>query len=116
MQIMIKRAYEAPTSTDGYRALVDRLWPRGVTKDALALDEWCKDIAPSTELRKWFAHDPVKFTEFTVRYQSELSHTRVPNELLQRMKGNTLTLIYAAKDPTINHAVVLRDYLVKLLD
>lgn len=102
--------------TDGYRVLVDRLWPRGVKKETLALDEWCKDIAPSTELRTWFAHDPAKFDEFRVRYQSALEASEAPQQLLARAKeSNTLTLIYAARDPEINHAVILREYLDRLL-
>lgn len=116
MQIVIKRAYDVPDAGDGYRVLVDRLWPRGAHKEALALDEWCKDIAPSTELRIWFAHDPAKFAEFTARYTSELEHSDTPRALLARAKGHKLTLVYAAKDPAINHAAVLRDYLTKVLD
>lgn len=112
MDIVIKRAYDTPSDSDGYRALVDRLWPRGVKKEALAVDEWCKDIAPSTELRKWFNHDPAKFEEFTVKYQNELEASAAAQELLSRAKGHTtLTLVYAAKDPAVNQAVVLRDYL-----
>ncbi len=117
MKIIIKRAYEAPAADDGYRVLVDRLWPRGVKKEVLALDEWDKDIAPSTELRKWFGHDPAKFAEFTARYQDELVHSDAPLQLLSRTKGSArLTLIYAAHNPAVNHAVVLRDYLAKMLD
>lgn len=115
MKIVIKRVYDEPSEADGYRALVDRLWPRGVKKETLALDEWCKDIAPSTELRKWFAHDPAKFEEFAARYISELEASEVPKALLARAKGSaTLTLVYAAKDPKVNHATVLQDYLANL--
>lgn len=115
MHINLQRAYDAPTPTDGYRVLVDRLWPRGVKKELLALDEWCKDVAPSTELREWFEHDAAKLAEFTARYQVELQGSAVPRQLLQRAaaKGK-LTLIYAAKDPAVNHAVVLCDYLQHL--
>lgn len=113
MKIAIKRAYDEPSDGDGYRVLVDRLWPRGIKKEVLAVDEWCKDIAPSTELRKWFAHDPAKFEEFTARYQGELGASTVPQQLLERAKGkDTLTLVYAAKDASVNHAVVLREYLL----
>jgi len=117
MRIQIKRAYDAPATSDGYRVLVDRLWPRGVKKEVLAVDEWCKDVAPSADLRVWFAHDPAKFDEFSARYVDELSNGDAASQLLKRVEGNpTLTLIYAAKDPRINHAVVLRDYLAKMLD
>lgn len=115
MKIVIKRVYDEPSEADGYRVLVDRLWPRGVKKETLALDEWCKDIAPSTELRKWFAHDPAKFEEFAARYISELEASEVPKALLARAKGSaTLTLVYAAKDPKVSHATVLQDYLANL--
>jgi uncharacterized protein YeaO (DUF488 family) len=110
--IYIKRAYDAVTDEDGYRVLVDRLWPRGVRKETLALDEWCKDVAPSTGLRQWFGHDPARFQEFAAKYREELENRDVPEQLLKRTEKNkALTLIYAAKDPKINHAVVLRDYL-----
>jgi|GEM_PF-97383 len=112
MKIVIKRAYDEADNDDGYRVLVDRLWPRGVKKELLAVDEWCKDVAPSTELRKWFNHDPAKFKEFTVKYQNELEASTAAQELLGRAKGHaTLTLVYSAKDPAVNQAVVLRDYL-----
>ena len=114
MNIVIKRAYDAPSAADGYRVLVDRLWPRGVKKEALQLDEWCKDVAPSTELRQWFAHDPAKFNEFAVRYVHELRQSQAPQELLSRVQGTTLTLVYAAKDQHVNHAQVLREYLATL--
>jgi len=112
MKIEIKRAYDAPAASDGYRVLVDRLWPRGVKKESLALDEWCKDIAPSPELRTWFDHDPAKFEEFSVRYLTELQQSSASQDLLQRAKDHdTLTLVYAAKDPQVNQARVLQDYL-----
>jgi uncharacterized protein YeaO (DUF488 family) len=115
MEIAIKRAYDPPSQNDGYRVLIDRLWPRGLKKEELDLDEWCKDIAPSTELREWFAHDPAKFAEFKVRYQVQLQSSDVPRQLLKRAENKKLTLVYAAKDPTVNHAAVLQDYLKKLL-
>ncbi len=112
MKIRIKRAYDEPTVSDGYRVLVDRLWPRGVKKELLALDEWCKDIAPSPELRTWFDHDPAKFEEFSARYLSELDSSGVPHQLLARAKDHpALTLVYAAKNPKVNHARVLLEYL-----
>lgn len=112
MMIVIKRAYDQPTAGDGYRVLVDRLWPRGVRKESLALDEWCKDIAPSSELRKWFGHDSERLEEFRASYVAELDTSDVPHELLKRAEAHDkLTLIYAAKDPTVNHAVILQEYL-----
>lgn len=114
MDVVTKRAYEQTGSSDGYRVLVDRLWPRGLKKEELDLDEWCKDIAPSTELRKWFAHDPAKFDEFKARYLSELHTSDVPKQLLDRAGGKKLTLVYAAKGPVVNHAVVLQEYLQQI--
>ncbi len=114
MKIVIKRAYDEAAKDDGYRVLVDRLWPRGVKKEVLAIDEWCKDIAPSAELRTWFDHDPAKFKEFSVRYQHELEQSNVSKELLKRAgSSKKLTLVYGAKDPNINQAVVLKSYLEK---
>lgn len=112
MKIVIKRAYEVASESDGYRVLVDRLWPRGVSKEKLALDEWYKEIAPSTELRKWFDHTPECFAEFREKYRDELRASSVPTELLKRAQSHTqLTLVYGAKDPEINHATVLKEYL-----
>ena len=115
MDVLIKRAYDQAEVTDGYRVFVDRLWPRGVKKELLQLDEWDKDIAPSTELRKWFGHDPVKFKEFSARYIVELRQTSAAKKLLKRaVKHNTLTLVYAAKDSKVNHAIVLQKYLQEI--
>ena len=108
----IKRVYDAPTANDGLRVLVDRLWPRGVRKDALPLTEWNRDVAPSTELRKWFDHEPAKWTEFRRRYRAELENHRAAwSPLLRAATADKVTLLYAAKDPLINHAVVLREFL-----
>lgn len=115
MNIAIKRAYDEAAASDGYRALVDRLWPRGVKKENLKVDEWCKEIAPSTELREWFAHDPAKFSEFKKRYIAELGKNNLASELLKRAEDSgTLTLVYSAKDTEHNQAVVLADYLKTL--
>ncbi|MDH5858266.1 DUF488 domain-containing protein [Lampropedia aestuarii] len=116
MDIAIKRAYEAASPADGARVLVDRLWPRGIKKEVLQLDLWCKDIAPSPELRKWFCHQADKFAEFTQHYRQELEHNTAGLAQLQPflLKGR-LSLIYAARDPQINHAVVLQDWLQKKL-
>jgi uncharacterized protein YeaO (DUF488 family) len=110
-QIEIKRIYEAAEKSDGYRVLVDRIWPRGVSKDAAALDEWNKDVAPSTELRKWFDHKVEKFDEFAQRYQAELADNPAVDGLLQTAKKHKLTLLYAAHDPALNQAVVLAKFL-----
>lgn len=92
--------------------LVDRLWPRGVSKERAALDEWLKEVSPSPELRVWFNHDPEKFTEFSKRYKEELRHNPAVDELRKIVGAHkTVTLLYGAKDPRVNHAVVLRDFL-----
>lgn len=112
MNILIKRIYDEPTASDGYRVLVDRLWPRGVSKERAKLDEWLKDIAPSPELRTWFGHKPERFKEFKTRYESELA----ANPALEQLKAiirdhESVTLLYAAHDPAINHVQVLAAYL-----
>jgi uncharacterized protein YeaO (DUF488 family) len=109
--VEIKRIYDQPEAGDGYRVLVDRLWPRGITKERAHLNEWAKDVAPSTELRKWFSHDPARMHEFRNRYVHEL-HAAHPPELAALAKSSEktrVTLLYAAHDPKINHAVVLKD-------
>jgi uncharacterized protein YeaO (DUF488 family) len=107
--VAIKRAYDPPSPTDGTRILVDRLWPRGVAKARAALDGWCKDVAPSTGLRKWFDHRPERFAEFSRRYRAELRHNPAVAQL-RALKGK-VTLVYGARDPAINHAVVLAKFL-----
>ena len=107
-----KRIYDSASTKDGYRVLVDRLWPRGISKEKAALDEWAKDIAPSTELRKWFDHDPAKFTEFIKRYEAELkANPEFNNYKKQWSKQEAVTLLYAAKNTTQNEAVVLEKIL-----
>jgi uncharacterized protein YeaO (DUF488 family) len=110
--IRIKRAYEAPSRDDGLRVLVERLWPRGLTKARAALDLWLKDLAPSPELRKWFGHDPAKWKRFEQRYWKEL-HTRseVVELLRRRMNRGTVTLVYAAHDQEHNGALALKAFL-----
>lgn len=112
MNILIKRAYEPVEAADGLRILVDRLWPRGVSKDSAHIDLWLKDIAPSTELRKWFAHDPLKWLEFKDRYLLELhlNHQAV-EQLTALVQRGKVTLVYGAKDKEYNHAVALKQYL-----
>jgi uncharacterized protein YeaO (DUF488 family) len=108
----IKRIYEQPSEGDGYRVLVDRLWPRGVSKKDARLDEWCKEIAPSTELRKWFDHDPEKFEEFANWYKGELTQKeKLVSHLLDVAATQQVTLLYAAKDEKHNHALVLKQFL-----
>ena len=107
-KVRLKRAYEAPTKDDGLRILVDRLWPRGVSKEDAAIDRWIKDVAPSTELRKWFGHDPERWNEFRKRYVAEIRDQ--PDELaeLRRLaRQGPITLVYAARDEAHNDAVVL---------
>jgi uncharacterized protein YeaO (DUF488 family) len=112
MSIQLKRAYEKPAKSDGTRILVDRLWPRGVKKVDAAIDLWLKEISPSTELRKWFAHDPEKWSRFRRRYQTELKHHPEQLELIKdKAKQGTVTLIYAARDQKHNEAVVLKQFL-----
>jgi len=110
--LRIKRVYEAPASTDGYRVLVDRLWPRGLTRERAELDLWLKDVAPSAELRTWFGHDPARFLAFSERYRTELADNPAVAELREAIQSHpTTTLLFAAHDPEVNHAVVLRDFL-----
>jgi uncharacterized protein YeaO (DUF488 family) len=109
--IVTKRAYDRPSSKDGIRILVDRLWPRGLRKDAAALDLWAKDLAPTTSLRKWFDHRPERFAEFKRRYRGELESNPAVPDVLRRIGKAKVSLLYAAEDPAINHAVVLAEFL-----
>jgi len=111
MHILLKRAYEAPAEADGKRVLVDRLWPRGVSKDEARIDAWLKDVGPSTELRKWFGHEPAKFDEFRSRYRKELEASAAWAELKELARHGKLTLVYSARDEEHNNAVVLRQML-----
>lgn len=110
--IRLKRAYDAPSREDGQRILVDRVWPRGATKEALKLDLWLRDLAPSTELRKWFGHDPDRWETFRERYAKELDAAPEAVESLRaRLREGRVTLIYGAKDERHNNAVALKTYL-----
>lgn len=112
MNLRRKRIYDQPESGDGLRLLVDRLWPRGVTKEAAALDRWMKEIAPSTELRVWFSHDPTRWQEFVAAYRAELDGNPAVAELLALAKdAPAVTLLYSVRDPERNHAMVLAAYL-----
>jgi len=113
MRIAIKRVYEEPVPGDGARILVDRLWPRGVSKERAKLDLWLKDIAPSTELREWFGHDPKKWIGFQKKYKIELANNEEPVAALKKIirQNKTVTLLYAAKDEEHNEAVVINNLL-----
>ena len=110
--IRIKRIYEEPSADDGLRVLVDRLWPRGISKARAQVDRWEKDIAPSTELRHWFGHDPAKWEEFLQRYRAELEDKKeLLSQLREEAEERTVTLLYAAKDEEHNNAVALKRYI-----
>lgn len=111
--VRIKRAYEPPAHDDGARILIDRLWPRGVKKESLALDQWMKELAPSTALRKWFGHDPALWPEFRKRYAAELhTHTDLIDALRTMARAGVVTLVYSAHDEAHNDAVVLQEFLL----
>jgi uncharacterized protein YeaO (DUF488 family) len=110
--ISVKRAYDPPTAGDGLRILIDRLWPRGIAKAKLKLDDWPKDLAPSNALRKWYEHDPAKFAEFRKRYRAELAPQKEGVAALRaRVKGRKVTLLTATKELALSHATVLRQLL-----
>lgn len=112
MELKIKRVYEKPAKGDGKRILVDRLWPRGLTKEKASIDLWLKDIAPTTELRKWFGHDPDKWKEFKKRYHQELKNNKEQVSILyEQLKKRVVTLVYGAKDEQHNEALVLKEWL-----
>lgn len=119
LQINLKRAYDpVDRKNDGYRVLVDRLWPRGIKRADLALDEWCRDIAPSNELRKWFNHEASKVAEFRQRYVVELKKTDEAASLLARIKASgadKVSLLYSAKTAELSQAIVLKKYLETLI-
>jgi uncharacterized protein YeaO (DUF488 family) len=113
-QVQVKRIYEPAARSDGFRVLVDRLWPRGVAKERAALDLWMKEIAPSTELRRWFGHDPKRWRQFKARYRAELQeHEPELAKLRLRARKGTVTLLFGARDAEHNEAVVLKEFLVQ---
>ncbi len=117
MKILVKRIYEPAAKSDGFRVLVDRLWPRGMSKENAKLDLWLPDLGPSTTLRQWFNHDPARWEKFLCRYQAELKDKEeLVAELKGRAKQGTVTLLYSAKDEAHNQAVALRTYLVRRQD
>jgi uncharacterized protein YeaO (DUF488 family) len=115
MAFRLKRVYDNPAKSDGRRVLVDRVWPRGLTKEETKIDDWLKEIAPSTRLRKWFGDDPARWTEFKKRYAAELKGQREQIEqLAQQARKRTVTLLFGAKDIKHNNAVALKEYIEKL--
>ena len=115
MDVRLKRAYAPPAAEDGLRVLVDRIWPRGLRKSDAAINKWMKEVAPTTNLRRWFAHDPDRWNEFRRRYRAELADNAVlVNELRELAHKGTVTLIYAARDELHNQAVVLRDVVLTI--
>ena len=116
MQLKLERIYTKPVDTDGYRLLVDRLWPRGISKVNAQLDDWVKEIGPSTELRKWFNHDPEKYPEFVKKYQAELDANPITPDFIrqvaEQLAKQPVILLFGAKDDTHNQAVVLQEYLL----
>lgn len=114
MKLNVKRVYDRPAKADGLRILVDRLWPRGLSKQSAKIDHWARDVAPSGRLRKWYAHDPAKWDEFRKRYTKELNgNPEAVAELRKLLSKRQVTLLFAAKDTEHNNAVALRDYLAK---
>jgi len=111
VSVFLKRVYDSPAESDGERVLVDRIWPRGLTKVKARVDLWLKDVAPSTELRKWFGHDPEKWTEFKQRYRAELKNNPALSELQELSRQGDITLVYAARDQLHNEAAVLKQIL-----
>jgi len=115
--VQLKRAYERPDKKDGTRILVDRLWPRGVSKEEASLDEWIKEIAPSSDLRTWFGHEPRRWDEFCKRYRAELAeHSEMLKDLRRRAREGPITLVYSARDEVHNDAVVLRNVILGRAD
>jgi len=115
-RIRLKRVYDEPAKEDGVRVLIDRIWPRGVRKDEAALDEWLKEVAPSTELRKWFGHSPERWPEFRKRYEAELKKNQEAfDRLVDLCRKSDVTLLYAARDDAHNNAVVLKELIEREL-
>jgi uncharacterized protein YeaO (DUF488 family) len=114
MTIRTKRIYDEPGPADGFRVLVDRLWPRGVSRERASIDLWLKEVAPSSDLRTWFGHRPERFADFAARYAAELDGNPAVDQLRQLVASNpTVTLLYAAKDEAANQAIVLAEYLAR---
>jgi uncharacterized protein YeaO (DUF488 family) len=119
MSVRVRRIYESPVPGDGYRVLIDRVWPRGIRKEAARLDEWCRELAVSTDLRRWFGHDPTKWAEFQARYRAELQQPErraALHALADRARHETVILLYGARDEQHNNAVVLAAVLNELAE
>ncbi|HJV44359.1 MAG TPA: DUF488 family protein [Bacillota bacterium] len=116
MAVYLKRVYDAVSPTDGKRILVDRLWPRGIAKEEATWVQWAKDASPSPQLRKWFAHQVDRFDLFRIRYEEELANDPVKQQIIKQLREDAsngiLTLVYAAKNETCNHAIILREWLI----
>ena len=113
LDIRLKRAYDPPAKDDGLRVLVERLWPRGLTRERARIDHWCKEVAPSPELRKWYGHDPARWPEFQQRYRAELTANEAEVARLKALcAGRRVTFIFAARDEAMNSALLLRDHLM----
>jgi len=111
-ELRLKRIYEPPSSADGYRVLVERLWPRGVSKESARLDDWLKEIAPSPELRRWYSHEPERWPEFQKRYRAELAGSgELVDQLIAQLQAGDVTLLFAAKDEARNSAVLLKSFI-----
>jgi len=112
VSIKMKRIYDRPSDQDGYRVLVDQLWPRGLKKEDARIDRWVKEIAPTTELRKWYNHDPEKWPEFKRRYFDELDgHVEFINEFIKTIKGRDVTFLFSSKELNLNNALALKEYI-----
>jgi uncharacterized protein YeaO (DUF488 family) len=109
--VRVKRIYDEPADDDGHRVLIDHIWPRGVSRDRARLDEWARELAPSDELRRWFAHDPARFSEFRARYRVELAGSGAVRDLANRAASGRVTIVYAARDREHNNAVVVAELL-----
>ena len=116
IDIRVKRVYEEPEESDGRRVLVDRLWARGLSKEKAKMNVWIKEVAPSTELRRWYGHDPKKWDEFKSRYAAELkSNPDQVAAILEELKAGTVTFLYSSKEEKLNNAVVLKEYIESII-
>jgi uncharacterized protein YeaO (DUF488 family) len=114
MMLRMKRAYDPPSEDDGFRILVDRIWPRGMSRDQIQIDLWLKDVAPSDELRRWFGHDPSRWDEFKERYHQELADKDdLIDQISEKVSSGDVTLVFGSKDEKLNNAVALKEYLLR---
>jgi uncharacterized protein YeaO (DUF488 family) len=114
MMLRMKRAYDPPSEDDGFRILVDRIWPRGMSRERIQIDLWLKDVAPSNELRRWFGHDPSRWDEFKERYHQELADKDdLIDQISEKVSSGDVTLVFGAKDEKLNNAVALKEYLLR---